>query len=212
MTTLLLPPSVARPFPLPPLDGMQDEVRLAFLHEQVLQWADPRLGAALEIGVYKGCSTVVLADACRCVGLEQLTAIDLFTGTAGWNQREDTEAAARARLAEFGFAGFVELVRGDSAVVPWGNDLAVLHVDGDHRYESVARDIRRFTPLLAPGGIVVFDDYDQAHPGVLRAVHELLAGAPGLAAPGFTIVGVNNHREHTGSICLRRLWRSADGS
>lgn len=205
MTTLLMDPPVpasapaARRFPLPPLDGMQDEVRLAFLHDQVLRWADPRLGAALEIGVFKGCSTVVLADACRCVGFEELTAIDLFTGTAGWNQKEDTEAAARARLAAFGFDGFVELVRGDSAVVPWGNDLAVLHLDGDHRYESVSRDVHRFAPFVVPGGIIVFDDYDQAHPGVQRAVHDLLA-----AQIGFTVVGVNNYREHTGSLCVRR--------
>ena len=193
------PASSRRGFPLPPLDGMQDEVRLAFLHEQVVRWADPRRGAALEIGVYKACSTVVLADACRRRGFSRVTAIDLFTGTAAWNQKEDTEAAARERLAAFACDDLVELVRGDSRTVPWHDDLAVLHVDGDHEYAGVSADIHRFAPLVARGGIIVFDDYDGAHPGVQRAVHGLLA-----APAGFTVVGTNNHREHTGSICLRR--------
>jgi predicted O-methyltransferase YrrM len=188
-----------RAFPLPPLDGMQDEVRLAFLHEQVLRWADPRFGAALEIGVDKACSTGVLADACRRRGFPRVTAIDLFTGSAGWNQTEDTEAAARVRLAAFGSDDLVTLVRGDSRTMPWTDDLAVLHVDGDHEYAGVSADVHRFAPLVARGGIIVFDDYDGAHPGVQRAVHELLA-----APAGFTVIGVNNHREHTGSICLRR--------
>ena len=198
-TTPACVPAAARPFPLPPTDGMQDEVRLAFLHEQVMRFGDPSLGAALEIGVYMACSTVVLAHACRLRGFASLTAVDLFTGTAGWGQTHDTEAAARARLCEFGLGEFVQLRRGDSRAIEWREPLAVLHVDGDHGYEAVRSDIHRFAPLVAPGGLVVFDDYDGAHDGVRRAVHELLA-----APTGFSVVGANNHREHTGSICLRR--------
>lgn len=187
------------PFALPPLDGMQDPVRLRFLFDCIVAFADGALGEGLEIGCYRGCSTVVLAQAARQRGFHRVTAIDLFTGTPGWGQTFDTEADCRTRLQRFGVADLVQLVRADSAALPWQQPLALLHVDGDHSHQAVRRDIERYLPHLVPGGIVVFDDYDAAHPGVVAAVHELLA-----ADPALLVVACNNHRPDTGSICVQR--------
>lgn len=184
---------------MPPLDGMQDPVRLRFLFDCIVAFADGGLGDALEIGCYRGCSTVVLAQAARHRGFRQVTALDLFTGTPGWGQTFDTEADCRARLQQFRVDDLVELVRGDSATFPWRRPLALLHVDGDHTHAAVKRDIERYLPHLVPGGIVVFDDYDAAHPGVVGAVHEMLA-----ADPTLIIVACNNYRLDTGSLCVRR--------
>lgn len=37
--------------------------------------------------------------------------------------------------------------------------LATLFIDGDHSYEGVKRDWELYSPLVAPGGYVIFDDY-----------------------------------------------------
>jgi cephalosporin hydroxylase len=40
--------------------------------------------------------------------------------------------------------------------------IAVLHIDGNHAYEQVAQDEAAWTPLVAPGGWIIFDDYEWA--------------------------------------------------
>ncbi len=54
----------------------------------------------------------------------------------------------------------------------------LVHVDGGHGYDTVRGDASTARTLLAPGGIVAFDDISTAHnPGVALAVWELvLAG------------------------------------
>jgi len=37
--------------------------------------------------------------------------------------------------------------------------ISVLHIDGNHAFESADTDARLWTPHMAPGGIVIFDDY-----------------------------------------------------
>ncbi|MEE9394858.1 MAG: class I SAM-dependent methyltransferase [Planctomycetota bacterium] len=186
-------------FELPSMDDMQDAVRMKFLYESALAYADPRLGSVLEIGCFKGCSTVFLAMACRDKGFEEITTIDLFTGTPSWGQTFDTLEEATRRFEDYGLGSFIRTVRTDSQAFSWQGPLAMLHVDGDHSYEAVKKDFARYLPHLAPGGIIVADDYDSGHEGVIQAVHELLASNPDL-----TIVGINNHRQYYGSICLRR--------
>jgi predicted O-methyltransferase YrrM len=181
----------------PPLDGMQTFSRMRFLHDCVLDLA-PAAGAALEVGCFKGGSTVYLGMACRRRGIAPVAAIDLFTGTPGWNQSFDTHDEARARLDRWGLAD-VRLIRGDSRVVAWDMPLAVLHIDGDHSFEACSADLARFAPHLVPGGIVILDDYDDVHPGVTRAAREFLARG------GFEIARDNYRAGGNGSICLRRV-------
>jgi glycosyltransferase involved in cell wall biosynthesis/SAM-dependent methyltransferase len=199
-------PARAPAFREPELDGMQTKARLAFIHRCVTEHAAPRSLRALEIGCYKGSSTVVLAQACRARGIETLHSMDLFTGTPEWGQTFDTFADAQRRIDAFGLAQSVTLVRGDSRTAPWSAPIDVLHIDGDHCYEGVASDIRRFVPHLVDGGIVIFDDYDSHHPGVVRAVDEALA-----ANGELELVEVHRDGEESfgGSLCARRRIRAA---
>jgi hypothetical protein len=75
----------------------------------------------------------------------------------------------------------------------------VLHIDGDHDYQAVLMDINKYISFLNKHGIVIFDDYDDAHPGVKKAVHEMLVEYDDLS-----IVSVNNNTCEYGSICIRR--------
>ncbi|TQV75325.1 class I SAM-dependent methyltransferase [Aliikangiella marina] len=54
--------------------------------------------------------------------------------------------------------------------------IALLHIDGNHRYDQVKKDIELWTPLVASGGWILIDDYLWAFgDGPQRAGNELLA-------------------------------------
>jgi predicted O-methyltransferase YrrM len=181
----------------PPYDGMQNYTRMRFLYDMVLKHAPPHSRTALEVGVY-GCSLVFLSKACLKRGITRIYGIDLFTGTAGWNQTFDTYEEAVARMRKYRLSDTVKLVRTDSQAYSWNEKIDVLHLDADHEYEAVRRDIEKYAPLVSEGGIIVFDDYDSSHPGVVRAVHELVGDNQ------FEVAGVNYGGYAFGSICLRR--------
>jgi hypothetical protein len=45
-------------------------------------------------------------------------------------------------------------------------------IDGTHLYESVKSDTGNALKLLKPGGVIVWDDYGQHWPDVIKAVDE----------------------------------------
>lgn len=188
-------------FVVPRFDDMQTYGRMKFLHDAVVNHAPEGARTAVEIGVYRGCSTVFLGMACRRRGVASVTAIDLFTGTAGWNQMFDTKRCAEIRMRRYGLDDRVRLVRANSQEFEVAGPIDILHIDGDHRYEAVVADIERYVPHLTEGGIVIFDDYDLAHRDVRRAVHELLASRDDLH------VVATNWQDANGSVCLKRVTR-----
>jgi FkbM family methyltransferase len=53
-------------------------------------------------------------------------------------------------------------------------------IDGDHSGEGVRRDFEIYGPLIRPGGLVLFDDYDTTEwPEIKPAVDDLMASAEG---------------------------------
>ncbi len=185
-------------FPVPPHDGMQNFRRMKFLHDSIVEFATPSGGVALEVGCYKGGSTVFLAKACLKKGISEIYAMDLFSGTPSWNQTIDTYEATVNRMTEYKLDRTVKLLRSHSLAYPWNKLIDVFHLDADHEYQAVVSDIEKFTPFLADEGIIVFDDYDAAHPGVKQAVHELL-----LKRRELEVVALNYEGWEYGSICLK---------
>jgi hypothetical protein len=48
----------------------------------------------------------------------------------------------------------------------------LIYVDAAHEYDAVLDDLRKYWELLEPGGVMLGDDYDEAHlPGVRAAAH-----------------------------------------
>lgn len=48
----------------------------------------------------------------------------------------------------------------------------LLYVDGDHSYEAVVSDMKRYGPSVRSGGLVILDDYHVSWPGKMRWVDE----------------------------------------
>ncbi len=59
---------------------------------------------------------------------------------------------------------------------PVQGEIAILHIDGNHRYEAVKNDLDKWLPFVQDGGWVLLDDYVWAFgDGPQRAGDELLA-------------------------------------
>jgi SAM-dependent methyltransferase len=59
------------------------------------------------------------------------------------------------------------------APLPAGSQFRFIHIDASHVYAEVKDDIARALELIAPGGIIVFDDFSSGHlPGVAAGVWE----------------------------------------
>lgn len=120
----------------------------------------------LEIGVRRGRSMAIVADACpdcSIIGIDMW--IDDYAGMD--NPGPDY---IREEMQRFGHRGELELISGNSHdVVPElfhsRPELAfdLITVDGDHSSAGARDDLRTVLPRLRVGGVLVFDDIRHRH-------------------------------------------------
>ncbi|MBA0050038.1 class I SAM-dependent methyltransferase [Streptomyces sp. AJS327] len=128
----------------------------------------------LEIGSYRGRSTLLLADAARTAGVQVVT-VDHHRGSEeqqpGWEYhdpetvdprtgRMDTLPLLRRTLAEAGAEEDVIVIVGRSPRVArlWGGRFGLVFVDGGHTDEHATADYEGWVPHLVPGGLLVIHD------------------------------------------------------
>ena len=165
-----------------------------FMEKPELNWLAQQAALhtqIVEVGSFYGRSTRVLADNTK----GYVIAVDDWTGprdaTMSWKLRQEIYGKFCENLKEH-----IESKR----VIPWRinhDDLAVekipvaegivgqpvfdmVFIDGDHKYESILRDIKFWLPLLKVGGLLCGHDYELKQPSVIQAVNETI-GDPGMA-------------------------------
>lgn len=142
-------------------------------------------GRIVEIGSFRGRSTIVLAKAAPA-GVE-IVAIDPHAGGDRGPQEISPDAARgesdyeafHANLRAVGLEGAVRHVRRAShdALSEVDGDVALLYVDGAHRYRPARADIERWGARVAPGGtMLVHDAYNAV--GVMLAQLRVLFLSP----------------------------------
>ena len=52
----------------------------------------------------------------------------------------------------------ITFITGDSKMVEWDIPIDLIFIDGDHSYEGVKNDIKKFTPHIKKNGYVIFHD------------------------------------------------------
>lgn len=144
----------------------------------------PDGGRIVEIGSFRGRSTIVLASA-AAPGVE-IVAIDPHAGNDRGPQEIDgyaDEAAGdhevfNANLAAAGVADRVRHVRefSDAALVDVPGAIDVLYIDGAHRYGPALADIRAWGARVEPGGTMLIHDSFSSIGVTLAILRELVWG------------------------------------
>jgi predicted O-methyltransferase YrrM len=141
----------------------------------------PTQGAIVEIGSFKGRSTVMMAKVAAHYGLEPVVAIDphtsilspVHTNEAGTSTYDEFLASIRGA----GVEQHVEVHRAFSEDVQrtWERRIRFLWIDGDHSYEGAHQDFAGFLPFVNPLGVVALHDALNNFPGPVRVfVEEML--------------------------------------
>jgi O-methyltransferase len=143
-------------------------------------------GAILEVGVWRGGTGALIAARAAGLGLEDTVYLcDTWTGVAKTGEvdiyyrdgkHDDASQAIVERLVTRMGLSNVELLQGvfpeDTGERISDRNFRLCHCDVDV-YESAKGVLEWVWPRLAPGGVVVFDDYGfPACPGVTKLVDE----------------------------------------
>jgi predicted O-methyltransferase YrrM len=153
------------------IEGMIGEPEAALLTRLASEVDE---GCIVEIGSYRGMSTIALAKGAR-VPVYAIEPHEEFTGVLGGAFGAADRRAFFENLLHAGVVEQVRLVNLSSEVVApgWRLPVGLLWIDGDHRYEAVRRDFECWEPHLR--GVVAFHDAIQPTLGPARLIGELLA-------------------------------------
>ncbi len=127
-------------------------------------------GVIVEIGSWKGKSTICLAKGSKAGGKERVYAIDPHTGAS-----EHKKAFGKIWTFDE-FKRNIKNAKVDDIVIPiiktskdaekeWaGMPVGLLWIDGAHEYEFVKLDYELWEPHLIEGGLIVFHDTHSENP------------------------------------------------
>jgi|tagenome__1003787_1003787.scaffolds.fasta_scaffold20935056_2 hypothetical protein len=156
--------------------GMTNLKEASLLYELA---REARIGCIVEVGSYRGRSTVALGLGSMDGNRLPVFAIEpheQFRGVLGGQfGAEDRGAFFRAMLDSACYQ-VVRLVNLSSEIVAaqWTKPVGLLWIDGDHSYEGVKRDFSCWSPHLTDNATVAFDDATDPTIGPYKIIAELL--------------------------------------
>ena len=148
-------------------------------------------GAVLEIGAFKGLSTVLLASALRSTKDPVLHSCDPWAAPGVANQDlrtdESTYQSFLANLKKAGVSSQVRVHRSFSHALAkiWRESLRFLWIDGDHSAAGTEQDYDDFAEYVVPRGIVAFHDVLHLPPGPSMTFATRVLASEKWAACGF---------------------------
>lgn len=160
------------------------------IFRQVLAEAKPQL--VIEVGTWKGASAIHMARCLQELGLKaQILCVDTWLGAIEfWGDKQDPERYLSLGLkngyptvyyqflANVAKAGFQDVIlpfpQTSMIAARWlfqqNVQAQAIYIDASHEEEDVFQDLCSYWKILAPGGIMFGDDYDQYWPSVRAAV------------------------------------------
>jgi Methyltransferase domain len=151
----------------------------------------PAKGTIVEIGSFKGRSTVMLATVASRYCLDPIVAIDPHNSPILLDHHANSETSSyQDFLNSIHAAGVSDHVESHVAysthvASSWNRPIRLLWIDGDHSYESAKKDLVGFFPHLVPRGVVAFHDALNAFPGPIRVFVEDVLRSDGFGPAGF---------------------------
>lgn len=166
------------------VDGHMLDVQCFAL--QLLAADGPGSGAIVELGSFKGKSTICLALGAKGAGRELVYAVDHFQGSTEHQEGEPNEDPTivaegttyhsfLTNIAAQGVQDQVVPVPSTSAAAArrWDKPVRLLFIDADHSYESSRADFEAWAPHVVDGGLIVFHDIGTWE-GVTQFYNELV--------------------------------------
>ncbi len=148
-------------------------------------------GEVLEIGSFKGKSTVILAKAARLTANPGICAVDPLTAPSATDPdlrgAESSLPDFQKNLADHNVAEQVRFHQTFSFELAktWASPLRLLWIDGDHTYQGTKLDFDGFAPFLEDGAIVAIHDVLHDFDGGVRVFMEDILLSPHFGACGF---------------------------
>jgi predicted O-methyltransferase YrrM len=153
--------------------------------------AAPARGAILEIGSFKGRSTVGLATIARRYGLGKVVAVDPHSAPSITDPNLRGQRTSfddfMANLRAAGVEDMVEVHRAFSQDLAktWDRPIRLLWIDGDHTFAGAQRDLDCYRRWLQPGAIVALHDSLSNFDGPIRVMVESLLASDQFGPAGF---------------------------
>ena len=151
------------------IEGYTKESELEILRR--LAASMPAEAVVVEVGSFRGRSTVAIAEGLERVDRPRLIAVDTFAGDPAWDDIAEVSEARRQFDRNTEGIAFLEVIQAESVRAAEGiADTSVdwVFIDALHDYRSVRDDIRAWAPKVKRGGLISGHDYGRA--GVTDAV------------------------------------------
>jgi MMP 1-O-methyltransferase len=151
----------------------------------------PAEGSIVEIGSFKGRSTVMLAKVASHYGSTPVVAIDPHNSPILLNHAVNPAASSYpdflASIKKAGVSQFVEphMAYSSALASSWSRPIRMLWIDGDHTYEGAKQDLDGFLPHLVPFGVVAIHDALNVFPGPIRIFVEEILRSDQFGPAGF---------------------------
>jgi len=134
-------------------------------------------GAIVEIGSWKGKSTIMLAYGSIAGNGNKVYAIDPHTGRPDVPEeylKIDTFQEFQNNIKNAGVSNVVVPIvkKSEDAISDVTEPVSMLFIDGDHSYESTLKDLELWYPKLVDGGVVAFHDTLSKQLGVKKVVEK----------------------------------------
>jgi len=155
-----------------------------FIAASLVSGIQPR--TVFEFGTFTGTTTRLLADAAPGA---RVHTIDLAEGEIAVWEDWIGDVVGLAFRGRPEYADRIVQHRCDSRTFDYTELLGrcgLVFVDASHEYADVLHDSRRALALVAPNGVVLWDDYQTGCDGVVRALNELHAEGIPLARVAHT--------------------------
>lgn len=136
-------------------------------------------GVIVEIGSYRGKSTIYLAWGAKDGSRAKVYAVDPHTGSPGikellgvseiWTFDEFLKNIEVAGVSDI----VVPIVKtSQEAAESWDEPVELIFIDGDHEYKSVETDFKTWFPHLTLGGVMAFHDTVVTYEGPRKVVRK----------------------------------------